>query len=358
MKLVRHMICNEEVIMLVKEAIEDFLAISEAGGLSPHTVKSRKTALYAFSAWESASCPMAEYDVEEVYPRHIVGFLRFLRQREGLWHGNHRCQGRVPGHLKDSSIQTYFGVLKTFFRWLAKRARRQGNNFDEPTADIPQRKTFERIPQALTLEEITALLVAAEQQGIRELALLLFLVDSGCRISEAIITLADIEFGENVSIIKGKGGKTRPLFFTSLTAQALQVWLASPQRQHWAEMFPQEAHYVFLGRHGHLTDSGFRYIIRKVGESANIKLHPHQLRHTLAVTAFEQGAPTAVVSQIMGHSSSETTLDIYGVFSLLRLKEQHEKYSTVTQVTERLTKALEADEHIFWYNITRDCHLS
>lgn len=68
----------------MKEAINDFLAISEAGGLSPHTIKSRKTALHASGAWVPKSQPIAERDVIQVSPRHISNFLNYLCNREGL----------------------------------------------------------------------------------------------------------------------------------------------------------------------------------------------------------------------------------------------------------------------------------
>jgi integrase len=109
---------------------------------------------------------------------------------------------------------------------------------------------------------------------------------------------------------------------------------------------------ALLGQRGRLTDSGARGIIKRIGEEAGISLHPHQLRHTMAVVAFEKGAPDAVVSKLLGHRSIKTTVDVYGVFGLLRLKQQHEIYSPVAQIAERLREAFSggATESILCYN--------
>lgn len=90
------------------------------------------------------------------------------------------------------------------------------------------------------------------------------------------------------------------------------------------------------GQIGRLTAPGIRYIIQKVGEEAGVRLPPHQLRHTLALVAFQSVAPAAIVSRLLRGRSIKTTVDIYSIFELSRL----EFSSPVTQVREDFRHAL------------------
>ncbi len=305
--------------------------------MSEHTIRGRKQVLFALCAWAPASseCTLGDYDVTEVDLRDISEYLMYLRNRKGLWHNHpYRREEYTPGHLQESSVQAYLRIIKTFFNWLHRRLRRKGINVENPVADLSATNPQSGDPQALTLEEEVAVLKAAKRKGVREYALVLFFIDTACRISEAVVTPDDLDFNYNVAIIEGKGRRLRFLLFTELTAEAIREYLDSPEREQWVKKYPHDTHYVFLGCHGHLTDAGMRYIIRQVGEEAGMELQPHQLRHTMAVTAFEKGAPDAIVSKLMGHRSVKTTVDIYGIFELRRLKQQHEIYSPVAQVAE------------------------
>ncbi len=143
--------------MLIREAIDDFLSISEAKGLSHYTVSSRKGILHAFSDWAPDSSPCLDnYDVTEITPGIVSEYLVHLRHREGRWPDS-QGKPRAPGRLQESTIQAHLRVLKTFFNWLHRRLRRKGiDNVENPVADIPQRKYAPDIPQALTLEEVVA----------------------------------------------------------------------------------------------------------------------------------------------------------------------------------------------------------
>ncbi len=80
-----------------------------------------------------------------------------------------------------------------------------------------------------------------------------------------------------------------------------------------------------------MTDSGLRYIIRNVGKEAGIDLHPHQLRHTLAMLAYEKGAPDAIVSKLLGHRSSRTTIEIYSI----RMRSSLSSMRTRAEIPQR-----------------------
>jgi site-specific recombinase XerD len=86
-----------------------------------------------------------------------------------------------------------------------------------------------------TDEQIIALLEAAarSQSPQRNIAFLLFLLDTGARVSEACaLTTGDLNFSVGMCEVLGKGKKRRSLHFVRETATALRNYLISPLRQH------------------------------------------------------------------------------------------------------------------------------
>jgi site-specific recombinase XerD len=49
-------------------------------------------------------------------------------------------------------------------------------------------------------------------------------------------------------------------------------------------------------------------IVKRVGRSCDVKVHPHQLRHTLATQAINRGMRLEAIAALLGHRSMEMTL--------------------------------------------------
>ena len=67
--------------------------------------------------------------------------------------------------------------------------------------------------------------------------------------------------------------------------------------------------FVFSGPSGRpLTIHVLRYHFQKACKKSGIEdFHPHDLRHTVGSWLVQRGVPLYIVSQILGHSSLETT---------------------------------------------------
>lgn len=62
---------------------------------------------------------------------------------------------------------------------------------------------------------------------------------------------------------------------------------------------------------------------RKAAERAGLeKVHPHVLRHTVAVHMIVNGSPMAKVSQYLGHSSIKVTEEVYARFAPQHLHQE------------------------------------
>ncbi len=141
-------------------------------------------------------------------------------------------------------------------------------------------------------------------KGKRDLALVLFMLDTGVRASEVCrLAKPHLDLQHCRFAVLGKGGRWRRGIFGKRTAQALREWLA---------VHPDpDSRVVFVSVGGikpgkPLTPSGLRVILRKLGRQAGIGLiSPHDFRRTFATLAIRAGAPTRLVQLAGGWKQLE-----------------------------------------------------
>jgi integrase len=78
---------------------------------------------------------------------------------------------------------------------------------------------------------------------------------------------------------------------------------------------------------GPLTRDKVVRIVRRVGRSVNVDVHPHQLRHTLATQAINRGMRLEAIAALLGHRSMEMTLT-YARIANRVVAEEYEAIST------------------------------
>ncbi len=140
--------------------------------------------------------------------------------------------------------------------------------------------------------------------------LVLFLAVTGLRISEAIgIKWSD--FDGNVlrvsrRIYEGRAGETK----TSKSVRSLPIPEALVIRMRKLG----EGQWVFRSRVGTTINPGnaLKRYIHSASRELGFRLGGwHDFRHTMATQSMMSGAPTKVVSEILGHSDVQTTMKIY-----------------------------------------------
>ena len=185
-------------------------------------------------------------------------------------------------------------------------------------------------PKAISQSDYLKLLAEAKKSmsPLRDEALVRFLADTNARVGGvAGLTLnrLDLKNREARVFEKGRGGnhKSRFVYFTPRTAQALAEWLAvrpntSDER-------------VFL-----LKEAGIYQVMDRLGQKAGADgpYNPHAFRHAFALGMLAKGANLGQVSQLMGHSSITVTDKSYGRFGDKYLKEFHERYTWVADVND------------------------
>jgi integrase len=194
--------------------------------------------------------------------------------------------------------------------------------------DIPAQKPKDRIVP--TIEQLDQLITAAPDDRMR--LFVTALAHTGLRISELLsVKWADVDLDDSTILIHGKGDKDRTIPITAGLSAELMAWrkiqrterLAAPVW--WDEDWLMSASY---GRHWDASTARreFRPLVREICPG----LTPHGLRHSAATVLLEQGAPTKVVSELLGHASARITQDIY----------QHVRRPMLDEAASALDKAL------------------
>lgn len=224
--------------------------------------------------------------------------------------------------LSESTLARLTVAVRSLFRFLAKD---QGlldaaKELQPPT--IPK-----RLPKALTIAEINALLSAPSEEGmgIRDRALLELLYATGARVSEIVaLNLDDIRSsGESITTIRvlGKGKKERIVPVGSFAKKAVDQYLTRVRRGLLKGSEPA----LFLNsRGGRLTRQSAWAIVLETAKRAGIQrdISPHALRHSFATHLLDGGADIRVVQELLGHSSVTTT-QIYTLVTIDKLRESY-----------------------------------
>lgn len=137
----------------------------------------------------------------------------------------------------------------------------------------------------------------------RDKAIILFLLSTGCRISEVTqLNRTDVDFDNLVCKVLGKGNKERMVYIDAVTAMILNEYLQSRK---------DDSPALFVGKGSpRLSQGGIRLVLKNIQKDAQIKttVHPHRFRRTLATNLIHRGMPIQEVARILGHEKLDTTM--------------------------------------------------
>jgi integrase/recombinase XerD len=287
-----------------------------------------------FLSWLTVERGRAELTVR-AYRRDLVAYEASLRTRHlGVADATmadvevHLAALRASAH-GSASIARAQSVLRGLHRFLLDEGRASG----DPTAEIDGTTLPNRLPKALSEDEVERLLStvqAGDARSRRDRALLELLYGTGARISEAVgLDLADLADGDGLLRLYGKGSKERIVPVGSMCAHALDAWLSDLGRvalapARWARRSDSEA--VFLNqRGGRLSRQGAFAVVAGRARQAGIThpVSPHSLRHSCATHMLAHGADIRVVQELLGHASIATT-QLYTKVSAEHLRAAYE----------------------------------
>ncbi len=288
--------------------VESFVAhLQWERNLASRTVTAYRRELLAFAVF-----------MQDELSRGAPGKVQAVDIRAYLAH----LHGR---HLAARSTERALAALRTYFAFLLE----EGVVASNPARAVPHPRRECRVPETVTLDALRDLLdgLPDTPAGRRDLAALELLYGAGLRVGELVdLDLVDVQLGQRLLRVRGKGRKERVVPFGRLAAAALSAYL--PDRAAWRRSSPRGEREPLLvnQRGGRLSDRSVRRILdAAVTRVAGLHhLHPHDLRHAFATHLLEAGMDLRAIQELLGHASLGTT-QIYTTVDLAHLMAVYRK---------------------------------
>ncbi|MDN6486497.1 MAG: tyrosine-type recombinase/integrase, partial [Ancrocorticia sp.] len=180
--------------------------------------------------------------------------------------------------MATSSIARSLISVRAFHKF----AFEEGATPSDPAADVQPPKIPSRLPHALTVREISALIDAAG--------------------------MGDVNLDGRTIRLYGKGRKERIVPLGTYAAEAISAYITRARPD--LARRGTGAKELFLNQRGRpLSRQSAWGVIQAAAGAAKLSVHvsPHSLRHSFATHLLEGGADVRGVQEMLGHSSVTTT---------------------------------------------------
>jgi len=272
--------------------------LQKVRGASANTVAAYRDALKLFLKFlaERRAVSLERLNLDDLQADAVAAFLQHLELTRENRISTRNCR-RI--------------ALRAFFQHALREDPTRAGQYARVLA-LPAKRTAPPVSRYLEPHQMRLLLEQPLRQslrGQRDHALLLFLYNTGARVSEAVaVRPRDIQFAVPYHArLFGKGAKER---FCPLWPDTIKVLKSVLQHGQ-----PDPAGPVFCGiRRTALTRHGAKYILNKYVNEASRKdgtfpkhVTPHMIRHSCACALLQAGVDLTVIRDYLGHASIVTT---------------------------------------------------
>jgi integrase len=286
--------------------------------LRPSSVVAANGILREFAGFLTTEFP-AITDLVDVEREHVEAFKQHL--------GTRLSRNKTGRTLSPQRVRIVLGTLRTFFErvseWDYPDAPKRVLIFngDLPTPDDPLPK-FLSDPDAAKLMR-----AAADADPVRRLVVEM-LARTGLRVGEFCELTADaVVFMNGRHWLRVPIGKLHNDRYVPLHPQLVEL-LDEHQRSRSDDL---DRLIVFGGRR--LDRHMVARMLRRVAKTAGIgRVHPHQLRHTLATQAINRGMSLEAIAAMLGHKTLRMTL----VYARIADRTVADAYDRVTQEVDAI----------------------
>jgi site-specific recombinase XerD len=276
----------------VHNTVSGFLIDRRSQGLSHNTLRIYTKELGYFLEFLDQQGVVL---LEEVTPNVIRLYMLSLSEK------------RNPG-----GCRVAYRVIRTFTYWVEQES---DGEYRSPVRKVKAPKVADQPLMPANLDDLKKMLDTCGKEffGCRDRAIILCLLDSGCRASEFIsVNLVDVDLISGAVLIRaGKGGKIRNVFVGQKAKRVLRSYLRQRNDTNPALWVNDEGE--------RLTYWGLRQIIRRRAERAGVKEPPlHSFRRAFAINMLRAGMDIFSLQKLMGHADlqvlrrylAQTTADI------------------------------------------------
>ena len=294
-------------------------------GVSPHTSAAYRRDLHRYLDFLGSR---GVQDLDQVSPALVTGYAASLA--EGVRQAD---DGWLYPPLAGASVARAVVAVRS----LHKFAVEEGLTTDDPAHGVQPPRAPRRLPKALSVGEVQAILDVPARDtalGLRDAALLELLYGTGTRITEAVtLDVDDVtraleaaaasepdEVAPGLRVL-GKGSKERIVPLGSYAREALTAYLVRGRPELAARGRGTPA-LLLNARGSRLSRQSAWTVLQATARTAGIAVDvsPHTLRHSFATHLLDGGADVRVVQELLGHASVTTT-QIYTLVTVDHLRE-------------------------------------
>lgn len=244
--------------------------------------------------------------IQRFYAPHILEFITWcentgIKRVDDITIDHLRLfRSSLTDHHNEGGQHMYYRVIKTFMLWYEVER-------DPEWKKNPIRLWKSRLPKAVPLPGVTIATVIRMAEAVdsqRDKALLLFLVETGVRATELrIMKVCHFEpILGGITVIHGKGDKTRTIYVQSRAKRELKKYLRSRNYEDNDPLFVTVINTRF-------TYWGLREIIERASKKIGLLKVPglHDFRRCCGLNLFRNGMDILLVSRWLGHNNIEVT---------------------------------------------------
>ena len=290
--------------------VEGYLQVlANERGASAHTLRAYQRELDGFAAFIAGrfgGSQSPEQTVAAIEHTHIRAYLATLYERG----------------LSKASAARALAAIRSWFKWLARTGLVQQN----AASLVATPKLPRHLPRVPSIEQMNRVVDSVGEDAAswptRDRAILELLYGCGIRNAELTgLNLEDIQWVNEVILVRGKGQKQRYVPLGDAAAEAVRAYLGEREARLTAasdnRKMATPALFVNLqlrglskpGGQARLTTRSVGRIVKRIailrGLSADV--HPHTLRHAFGTHLLEEGADLRAIQELLGHERLSTT---------------------------------------------------
>jgi integrase/recombinase XerC len=287
---------------------DDYLAVlANERGSSPHTLRAYQRELHGF----------VDYITNAHGRETLPAAIDHIQIR--TWMGSLYDRG-----LSKASAARALAAVRSWFRWLARF-----NHVNQNAASLVATPRLPKhLPRVPSIEQMNNVIDSIDPAAHRKTAAaegeasvtwptrdaVIFELLYGCGIRNAELTglnLTDIEWANEVILVRGKGQKQRYVPLGDTAAHALRAYLVEREAHLTAAKRDTEALLLnlYLRGSGRLSTRSVARIVKRIAVLRGLSsdVHPHTLRHAFGTHLLEEGADLRSIQELLGHERLSTT---------------------------------------------------
>jgi len=210
--------CKEFEVMTLQDGLVAYKTYARAEGKSPKTIRWITSSVGYFADFLGPD----QQDISIITANDFRRFIIALQDTTKFSHHPYNKPQQVK--LSPQSIETYCRAIRAFFGYLY----REGFIDRNPMEKVKMPKVPETVVPTFSQKEVESFLAQPNKhsnEGFRDYAILLTLVDTGIRLSElAELKVGNIDYEQNLFRVMGKGSKERFVSFGRRVAKALMKY--------------------------------------------------------------------------------------------------------------------------------------